>query len=372
MSDTTPNFMGMAMNAFGAGDMRAAGHYLTEAAKRDPDNPQILNGLAAVHYRLGDAEGALRHISRAVTLAPGSWPLWEQFIEILISLGRHAEAVQCCARAAAALPPPPELFNYWGKSLNETGDFELALDKFQCGLDQAPESTHTLRNMSITLLRLGRLEESVEAFSASTEAPQAPAADHPSVADRYMHLAGDYDTNALHQHAVSTMSDLIANACTEGGPRRLLDCGCGTGLLGTVMRDRVDRLVGIDLSGAMIERARARGVYDALEVGDMVAGMDALDETFDAVVCNFAIYHLADLGPFFRAAARLLDAGGKLAISCDPCIDEHDIRQSAPNEYTHSRAYLARTAAGVGLAAETMRIMAHRAYPGFWCVFAKP
>ncbi len=226
--------------------------------------------------------------------------------------------------------------------------------------------------MSITLLRLGRLEESIEAFSATTEEPQATAADHPSVADQYLHLAGDYDTNTLHRHAVGVMSDLITNACADGGPRRLLDCGCGTGLLGTVMRDRVERLVGIDLSGAMVERAKARGIYDALEVGDMVSGMNARDETFDAVVCNFAIYHLADLAPFFRAAARLLDAGGKLAISCDPCTDDHDIRQNAPNEYTHSRAYLARTAAVAGLAVETMRIMAHRAYPGFWCVFAKP
>lgn len=122
----------------------------------------------------------------------------------------------------------------------------------------------------------------------------------------------------------------------------------------------------------MIEHARTRDLYDELKVGDMVVRMLELTGDFNAVICNFAIYHIADLTPFFAAAADLLVSGGALLISTDPCSDTHDIRQTGSNEYAHSRAYLRRLAEGAGLEVEAITIMAHRAYPGFWCVFRKP
>ena len=42
----------------------------------------------------------------------------------------------------------------------------------------------------------------------------------------------------------------------------ILDLGCGTGLAGAVFKPLAARLDGIDLSPAMIEKARARGIYD--------------------------------------------------------------------------------------------------------------
>ena len=46
------------------------------------------------------------------------------------------------------------------------------------------------------------------------------------------------------------------------GSRTALDLGCGTGLCGPLVKPRVERLDGVDLSGAMLDRARATGVYD--------------------------------------------------------------------------------------------------------------
>ena len=56
---------------------------------------------------------------------------------------------------------------------------------------------------------------------------------------------------------------LIAEALTAVAPGRrfasALDLGCGTGLMGTPLRERVDCLAGVDLSAAMIAKARERG-----------------------------------------------------------------------------------------------------------------
>ena len=68
---------------------------------------------------------------------------------------------------------------------------------------------------------------------------------------------------------------LIADALSAIAPGRrfasALDLGCGTGLMGEALRERVDHLTGVDLSAAMIAKARERGIYDRLAVGDAAA-----------------------------------------------------------------------------------------------------
>ena len=49
-----------------------------------------------------------------------------------------------------------------------------------------------------------------------------------------------------------------------------VDLGCGTGLMGPLLRPLTDRLDGVDLSPRMLEAARAKGVYDSLAVAEIV------------------------------------------------------------------------------------------------------
>ena len=68
--------------------------------------------------------------------------------------------------------------------------------------------------------------------------------------------------------------DAVMAACAALGRApyfdRALDLGCGTGLAGAVFAPRVDSLVGVDLSPAMIEQARRTGCYDHLHVADVL------------------------------------------------------------------------------------------------------
>ena len=56
----------------------------------------------------------------------------------------------------------------------------------------------------------------------------------------------------------------------DGGARwlRCLDLGCGTGLSGVVLRSLSGFLEGVDLSPAMVEKARERDIYDHLSDGE--------------------------------------------------------------------------------------------------------
>lgn len=59
--------------------------------------------------------------------------------------------------------------------------------------------------------------------------------------------------------------------------RRCVDLGCGTGLMGPLLRNHVaDSLVGVDLSAGMVVHARDRGCYDDLAVGELVEYLQQL------------------------------------------------------------------------------------------------
>ena len=104
-------------------------------------------------------------------------------------------------------------------------------------------------------------------------------------------------------HGEDAWNEALA-AIAEARPRRVLDAGCGTGEFARSIA--APEVVGVDLSPAIVERARARGV-DA-RVGDIQELPFAAGE-FDLVVCNWVLYHLPELG--LTELARVLRPGGR-------------------------------------------------------------
>jgi len=90
---------------------------------------------------------------------------------------------------------------------------------------------------------------------------------------------------------------------------RAADLGCGTGRTGAWLRERgVRRVDGVDFTPEMLERARARGVYDGLSIADVSAS--GLDSGSYALVTTVLVdEHLAELGPLYRESARLARPG---------------------------------------------------------------
>lgn len=95
-------------------------------------------------------------------------------------------------------------------------------------------------------------------------------------------------------------------AVAEMRPHRVLDAGCGDGLFTRVIA--APSVVGIDSSGAMIDRAQTRGV-DARSA--TIEELPFVDGEFDVVVCNWVLYHLRDLDRGVAELARVLRPHGR-------------------------------------------------------------
>ena len=144
--------------------------------------------------------------------------------------------------------------------------------------------------------------------------------------------------------------------------------------MGEPLRGRIDHLAGVDLSAAMIAKARERGLYDRLEVGDALAmlGFEP-PESFDLIVAADALVYFGDLAPLFAAVAAALSSDGLFAFSVETCEDD-GFKLEPTMRFAHSRSYVETTASEVGLqpllvqSASTRREAGADA-PGRICVF---
>lgn len=90
---------------------------------------------------------------------------------------------------------------------------------------------------------------------------------------------------------------------------RLLDLCCGTGDLTAVAARRGATVIGVDFAPTMIAIASSKAPEAEFVVGDAEA-LRFEDSSFDAVVCSFGLWHLADPDKAIGEASRVLTAGG--------------------------------------------------------------
>ncbi|MFG1228154.1 methyltransferase domain-containing protein [Xanthobacter wiegelii] len=148
--------------------------------------------------------------------------------------------------------------------------------------------------------------------------------------------------------------EAVRAACTAQG-RELrfgaaLDLGCGTGLAGVLFAPLAERLDGVDLSPAMLEKARALGLYAALEAGEMGAALQAVPAgSLDLVIAADALCYVGDLGPIFDAARAALAPDGLFAFTLETHEGEGVLLRETLR-YAHAQVYVRALAGEAGLA----------------------
>lgn len=162
-------------------------------------------------------------------------------------------------------------------------------------------------------------------------------------------LAVAFDGQAAAFENAPVQSDPVALAhfvSLLGLPREseILDAGCGPGLVAEALLVAGYRVVGIDLSREMIERATLRCARfgDRCRFTQRSVFDSAIDHRFDGVVSRYVIHHLAHPRGFVARLEGLLRPGGVMLV-CDHTTDpaheraEWHQRVERARDRTHTR-----------------------------------
>jgi predicted TPR repeat methyltransferase len=262
-------------------------------------------GAALQRAARGDLVGAAEILAQTVQLAPAFATAWFALGAIRDSLGDRAGAIAA-----------------WQKAN-----------------DADPEDYHGAR---LQLARLG----------AGEHAPAMTAAYVRRLFDQQAASFDETLLNRLDYRGPEVLLEAVRSAAGIGlRIGSMLDLGCGTGLGGAAFRPYVDWLVGVDISPAMVAKARAKGVYNQLAVLDLQHFLHVDGQSkaqYHLVLAADVFVYVNDLVPIAAAAARVLAADGLFVFTVETHNGEGVVLQQTLR-YAHGAAHVRAAIADAGL-----------------------
>ena len=222
-----------------------------------------------------------------------------------------------------------------------------------CAWLDAGEAERAIEILSAPVLSQSELAEAAAGKIAEAEAMRTAARAAPGfVRHLFDQFAPDYDRRMLDDlsyRAPLLLKDLARmTICAEPRSLAILDLGCGTGLAGTIFADLAHRLDGIDLSPRMIEKARARAIYNSLSVGDLEDLSASDGPRYDLILAADTLVYLGDLSRALASAAARLVPGGFFLFTVEKKPDGGGYECGPKRRYRHSEAYLREAAESAG------------------------
>lgn len=375
------------------GDLDAAEPMYRQLLQALPDNPNLVHFYGVLLHQRGRVDEALAMARRSIVLDPSVASWHNNLGNMLLDRRQLAEAAQAYWRCLELDPGNAEVRSNLGCLLRLGGRLEESEAVLRDALERRPQAAEARSNLALTLAAQGRMDEAMDEAARALElrpdnprsrrllgllyarrgrhdlaakvfrdwlahSPDDPQARHhlasvsgedvpgratdAYVVDLFDRFASSFDAKlaALDYRAPELCVAVLRQRVGEPDARlRVLDAGCGTGLCGPLLRPFARELVGVDLSGGMLERARTRAIYDRLEKGELGAWLAACSAPFDAVVCADTLCYFGALDVVFAAARAACAADGWLVFTVE-ALDESSAAgwQLLPHgRYAHQR-----------------------------------
>lgn len=338
------------------GKLDEAEAYCRQTLAAAPEDPAQHLNLGAILEAGNDPIGARAAYEKALELAPGHPKILNNLGKLLHQQGFLTRGLELIEEAVRLEPNYPLALNNLGVIYSERGDLDLAGACLEKSVNLDPGNVSTLYNLAglynaqnnfpraqIHLNRLLAIEPDHQAARHMLAAlsgltpPAAPRQYVEEIFDKYAHRFDVHLEKALGYTAPSALAKMVGETLPSSLPfAAALDLGCGTGLSGASFREMSKRLVGVDVSGQMLAKARDKNLYDRLEQDEILAFLQRDDEDYDLFILADVLVYLGDPKPLFAALGTKTKESGIIACSIEETQEVEGYALLPSGRYAHN------------------------------------
>ena len=337
-----------------------------------PDHPDTHYNIGHAYHDLGELDAAETAYRKAIEGNPELYRAHSNLGTLLFDQSRMPEAADHYRRAIEInADSAADQFNL-GRVWEVQGKHEDAVSAYRESLALNPLSAIAYERVAALENKLNRPDKAAEIIEQwLVLMPDNPVALHLRAA-----FNGDQTTTRASDDYVRATFDSFApefdrrlenlgysapqviGRCLKellgdpGNNLDILDAGCGTGLCGPHVQPYARRLTGVDISGAMLDKARERGGYDELVEAELTTFLSNNKNSYDLLISADVLVYFGDLRPVFEAAAKALRPNGYFVFT----VEHLDDRESSSGyhlnphgRYSHTEAYLRQALEQAGL-----------------------
>jgi predicted TPR repeat methyltransferase len=343
----------------------------------EPNSADALHFLGVLRHQQGRRDEAVELIRQAIAICPNYADAHNNLGNILRAMERYYEALESFERAVEHGPNLAEAHLNYASMLRRCSRLQEAAAQYRRAIELNPQIADAHLALGNALYIMGRIDEAAETFRNWLAIdPDNPVARHMAAAcggglagapqrasddfirESFDAMADFFDgkMETLHYGAPDLVMGVVAAHFKPDRSCDVLDAGCGTGLCGMKLAPYARRLVGVDLSSAMVEKARGRGAYHDLVVAELTAFLQSAPPgSYDLIVSVDTLVYFGDLSDVLCGASRALREGGLLAFTVESLDGEPDGIQAAGyhlnphGRYGHGEPYVRRVLEAAGL-----------------------
>jgi len=292
----------------------------------------LISDCAETHYnvglqyeKLGQFNSAKKYFSQAILLDPDSnrYPL--VMARVYATEKNYDEAITYYKKAIDKDPAFADTYGFLGRVYMDVGDVQSAITNFRKAYKVNPE--HVTANYY-----LAELDSDFNKNEARTRYVE-------NLFDNYADTFENDLVNNLKYRTPSVIHEQVMRHMYASNNLVIFDLGCGTGLCGELFRDVAGRLVGVDLSSKIVEKAREKSVYDELQVDELISALQKESASIDIILAADVYVYIGDLKPVFDAVASALKPGGLYSFSVE-YNDGNLYELQGSGRYRHSVSYI--------------------------------